>query len=97
MAKLDRDAIDAVRDGRPAEDTKLEALRYFVEKVMETRGKVSEQTINQFLDTGYNETQVMELMIGLAMKTLSNTFARMFGTPLEALNAKMEWEGNDRV
>ena len=90
MAKLDRDAIDAVREGRPAEDTKLEALRCFVEEVMETRGKVSEQTINQFLDTGYNETQVMELMIGLAMKTLSNTFARMFGTPLEALNAKME-------
>ena len=68
MAKLDRDAIDAVREGRPAEDTKLEALRCFVEEVMETRGKVSEQTINQFLDTGYNETQVMELMIGLAMK-----------------------------
>lgn len=97
MAKLDRDAIDAVRDGRPAEDTKLEALRHFVEEVMETRGKVSDQAINSFLDAGYTETQAMELMIGLAMKTLSNTFARMFGTPLESLNAKMEWAGNDRV
>ena len=32
MAKLDRNAVDAVRDGLPAEDTKLEALRQFVEK-----------------------------------------------------------------
>ena len=55
MAKLDRDAIDAVRDGRPAEDTKLEALRHFVEEVMETRGKVSDQEINSFY-AGYRNS-----------------------------------------
>ena len=97
MAKLDGDAINAVRDGRAAEDAKLQALQHFVKHMLDTRGKTDDAEVRTFLDAGYSENQVLELMVGIAMKALSNTFSRFAKTELESINAKMEWAGNDRV
>jgi len=97
MAKLDSDAINAVRDGRDAEDVKLQALHHFVKHMLETRGKADDAEVQAFLGAGYSETQVLELIVGIAMKALSNTFARFSKTELESVNSKMEWAGNDRV
>ena len=97
MAKLDGDAINAVRDGRAAEDAKLQALHHFVKHMLDTRGKADDAEVRTFLNAGYSETQVLELMVGIAMKALSNTFSRFAKTELESINAKMEWAGNDRV
>lgn len=97
MAKLDKGAIEAVRSGTKIEDRKLQALREYVEEVLETRGKISEAGMKAFLDAGYTQIQAMEAIIGVSMKTLSNSFARMFETPLDEFLARMEWEGNDRV
>lgn len=96
MAKLDKQAIEAVRNGTEAEDPKLQALRAFTEEALETRGKVSDAALKRFTDAGYEESQALEVIIGLSMKTVSNYFARMTDTPLEDIMAKMEWEGNDR-
>ena len=50
MAKLDRDAITAIRDETPIEDGKLQALRVFTEEVLETHGKVGEAIQRNFFD-----------------------------------------------
>ena len=97
MAKLDKSAIEAVRDGAEIEDGKLQALRAYVEEVMETRGKVTDAGMQAFQDAGYTQTQAMEAMIGISMKALSNNFSRMFSTPLDGFLEKMKWDGNDRV
>jgi len=97
MAKLDKTAIAAVRDGAPAEDAKLQALRAFTEEVLDTRGKVDEATMAAFLNAGYTQTQAMEVLVGISMKALSNSFARMFDTPLDDVLQGMAWDGNDRV
>ena len=97
MAKLDKDAIEAVRSGAAAQDDRLQALRAFTEEVLETRGKVSDSAMADFLNAGFTETQAMELLIGVGMKALSNSFSRMFGTPLDSVLERMRWDGNDRV
>lgn len=97
MAKLDPQAIEAVRSGTPAEDARLQALRAFVEEVLETRGKVSDAALSAFTDAGYTQIQAMEVLVGISMKALSNSFSRMFDTPLDGVLSKMAWEGNDRV
>ncbi|MEE9427420.1 MAG: carboxymuconolactone decarboxylase family protein [Paracoccaceae bacterium] len=97
MAKLDKDAINAVRDGAKVDDQKLEALRKFTETVVETRGKVSDADIQAFTSAGYTQKQIPELLVCLAMKTLSNYFSRMAETPLDDFLGRMEWDGNDRV
>lgn len=97
MAKLDKDAIEAVRNGQPIADARLQTLRAFTEDVLETRGKVDGAAMANFLSAGYSQAQAMELLIGISMKALSNSFSRMFDTPLDDALKKMEWAGNDRV
>lgn len=97
MAGLDKEAINATRDGHAIADNRLQALRIFTEQMLETRGKVSANALSAFLNAGFSKDQVAELTIGIAMKALSNTFARLAETPLDSFLAKMQWEGNDRV
>lgn len=97
MAKLDRDAITAIRDETPIEDARLETLRKFTEEVLETRGKVSDASKQEFLAAGFTEAQSIEVLVGVAMKALSNSFARMVGTPVDDVLAKLTWDGNERV
>jgi uncharacterized peroxidase-related enzyme len=97
IAKLDKEIIGAIRDGQPVSDPRLQSLREFAEIVLETRGKVDEKDMNSFIAAGFNKTHAMELLIGVGMKALSNSFARMFETPLDGMLEKMAWEGNDRV
>ena len=97
MAKLDKPVIEAIRSGAPIEDARLQALRAFVEAAMDTRGKIPSSVKEDFHRAGFSEEQAMEALIGIAAKALSNTFARMFETPLDDFLARMEWQGNDRV
>ncbi|WP_127115804.1 carboxymuconolactone decarboxylase family protein [Shimia sediminis] len=93
MAKLDKQAIEAIRTGAEADDSKLQALRAFTEEALKTRGQVSQAALDRFVAAGYEESQAMELLIGLSMKTLSNYFARLVDTPLEDIMARMAWDG----
>ena len=97
MAKLDKEVIEAVRTGTTAPDARLEALRHFTEHMIERRGKADDAEIVAFVDAGFTEQQVVELLVGLAMKTLSNSFSRLAGTPLDDFLSRMAWDGNDRV
>lgn len=97
MAKLDQEVIEAVRSGVAAQDARLQALRAFAETVLETRGKVGPEAMTTFTDAGFTKTQAMELLIAVSMKAMSNSFSRMFDTPLDDALAKTAWEGNDRV
>lgn len=48
------------------------ALVSFVQQLVIERGRVSEAVIQTFLDAGYTKQQIFELMLILAIKTLSN-------------------------
>jgi hypothetical protein len=37
-----------------------------------TRGEVPEQTLKAYIDAGYRSDQVAEVLVGVALKTLSN-------------------------
>ena len=97
MAKLDKEAIESIRTGQVVADEKLQALRVFTEKVIETRGKVEDADLQSFIKAGYSQKQSIELLVAVAMKTLSNYFSRMAEPPLDDFLSRMEWEGNDRV
>ncbi|WP_299951273.1 carboxymuconolactone decarboxylase family protein [uncultured Ruegeria sp.] len=97
MAKLDKGSINAIRDGAAIEDARLQALRSFTEAAIASRGKVEESALSEFTSHGFTRDQAAEVLIGISMKALSNTYARMFDTPLDELLQAMAWEGNDRV
>ncbi len=72
MAGLTRPEIDNLQEGRPLGDARLEVLRRFVETVVAERGFVSEAALEAFIAAGFTKAQVLEVVFGVALKTLTN-------------------------
>ncbi|MFZ5930404.1 MAG: carboxymuconolactone decarboxylase family protein [Pseudomonadota bacterium] len=72
MANIDERTLKATIALEPLADSKLDALRDFTRKIVDERGMVKEQDIQSFLAAGYTKAQVFEVVMGVAMKTLTN-------------------------
>ncbi|EJZ57946.1 carboxymuconolactone decarboxylase family protein [Pseudomonas sp. RSB 5.4] len=81
-AKLPPEVVSALREKATVPVEKLETLAAFAREVIATRGKVSDQTFNQFKAAGYTEGNALEVILGISLATLCN-FANVFAdTPL---------------
>lgn len=78
MSGVPTAVTDALRDGRPLPDEKLEVLRRFTEVMRETRGRPDAAEVNAFLDAGYEERHILGVILALAVKTLSNYANHLF-------------------
>ncbi len=92
MSKVPTDVTDAIREGRGIPDPKLAALSTFTDRMLASRGVPSEADVRAFLDAGYEERQVLEVVLAIAVKTLSNYFNHLFHTPLDEIFAGREWK-----
>ncbi len=91
MQKLPADAVQAIRDGKPIADPKLETLRRFTAAVVDSRGRPSDAEIEAFVAAGYGRQQVLEVVLGVGMKTLSNYTNHVADTPLDPAFAGSAW------
>ncbi|MCM2256374.1 MAG: carboxymuconolactone decarboxylase family protein [Vicinamibacteria bacterium] len=82
----------ALREGREVPDPKLGALARFTETLRATRGLPSKADVEAFLAAGYQERHVLEIVLALAVKTLSNYANHLFHTPLDGVFAGHEWK-----
>ena len=97
MVGFPDDEIDALREGRPMSDAKLEALRTFTGILVEKRGGASEADVAAFLTAGYTRAQVLEVILGIAFKTMSNFTNHVADTPIDKQFAPFTWEPAGRV
>lgn len=91
MVKVDSAAVDALRDQRRIDDPRLEALRRFTTAVTRERGAVRGAELDAFLQSGYTRQQVIEVVLGVTMKTLSNYSNHVFDTPVDDAFAGEAW------
>ena len=73
-------------------DAKLEALRTFAGILVEKRGRPSEEEVAAFLSAGYTRAQILEVIVGIAFKTLSNFTNHLADTPIDKQFAPFAWE-----
>ncbi|MFC1673413.1 carboxymuconolactone decarboxylase family protein [Pseudomonadota bacterium] len=97
MMGLDDLTIAAVRDGRPVLDAKLAAIVEFSTKVVEKRGNVSPQDIETFTTAGHSQAQILEVLLGVATKTISNYMNHLAQTPLDDAFAPMAWDADAAI
>ncbi|HET8921997.1 MAG TPA: carboxymuconolactone decarboxylase family protein [Candidatus Acidoferrum sp.] len=76
------EVVTAVRNNTPVPDAKLNALVALVRELVRERGNAKEKTIQKFLAAGYKKEQVMELLLGIALKTISNYLDHIRPLPL---------------
>lgn len=93
MQKVPADVVESIRDDKPIADEKLEALREFTTTVVEHRGRLSVEDTGNFLAAGYGKAQILEVVLGVAMKTISNYTNHIAKTELDPAFAEFSWQG----
>ncbi|ESQ97659.1 MULTISPECIES: carboxymuconolactone decarboxylase family protein [Pseudomonadaceae] len=88
---LAADVTNAIRDGNPIADAKLAALAEFTRTLFHTRGLPTKAAVEAFLGAGYSERQILEIVLALAVKTLSNYANHLFHTPLDEMFSGRAW------
>lgn len=92
MYKLPEEMIEALRTNQPMNDEKLETFRQFAALLVEKRGWASEEDIAKFLAAGYTQKNVLELVVGIGQKTISNYVNHLVHTPLDKQIEGFKWE-----
>ncbi|MGE3319504.1 MAG: carboxymuconolactone decarboxylase family protein [Candidatus Berkiella sp.] len=85
------DIIDAIRQGAPLSNLKLEALRRFTSAVVTTQGMPSPKDIEQFLNEGYTAANILDVILGVGLKTLSNYTNHIADTSLDDAFSGCAW------
>ncbi|MBO0592247.1 carboxymuconolactone decarboxylase family protein [Cellulophaga sp. E16_2] len=91
MMKVDDTIINALRDETPLADAKLEALRTMTLSLTRNRGNVSQEDLEAFYAAGYGEQQVLEIILGLSQKVISNYTNHIANTPVDEAFQKFAW------
>jgi uncharacterized peroxidase-related enzyme len=66
------EVVSAVRSNLPLPDPKLNSLVILTKEIVSKRGHVGAQMIENFLAAGYRKDQILEVLMGVALKTISN-------------------------
>lgn len=91
MDKIDKSVIDSARNVEPYEDPQLEALRVFTLLMIRQRGWASDEDVQTFLDAGYTKRNIMDVIVGIAHKTISNYSNHLMKTPLDKGSESLAW------
>ena len=84
MQKIPKEIIHAVYFNQPLNDEKLEALRTFTRAVLKADGWVEQNALQAFYQAGYQKQHVLEVVLGISLKTLSNYVNHINDTPIDA-------------
>ena len=82
---------DALRNETPLLSAKLEALRCFTLLMLRNRGNVTDAEIAAFLNAGYTHQNMLEVVLGLAQKTISNYVNHLARTPVDNQYEHYAW------
>jgi len=93
---LDAAGLAAVRgDQAVSEHPRLEALRMFTKAVVSQRGRLETHQLDAFLEAGYRQEQVLDVLTAIALKTLTNYASHLTAPVIDVAFRKFEWSPVD--
>lgn len=95
MMKVPEDITHALRNETPLPTAKLEALRTFTVQMVRARGNVTDAQMDAFFAAGYGHRAVLDVILGLAQKTMSNYINHVAQTPVDAVFQPLAWQRSD--
>jgi AhpD family alkylhydroperoxidase len=78
--------IEALRDvdrAEPLPDERLDAVRVFTLRVLDTAGDVGDRALRDFLAAGYTTQNALEVVLGIGTYTMSTLANRLTGAPVD--------------
>lgn len=91
MVGMSDENLEALRGGSVLPDARLQAIATFTETVVTKRGWATEADQEEFVAAGFSQQQILEVLVGVAMKTLSNYTNHLADTPLDPQFAAFAW------
>lgn len=91
IAKADASLVEALRNDETPADAKLAVLAEFTRLVVNKRGFVSDEDVAAFIAAGYTQANVLEVVVGVAQKTISNYTNHLAKVPLDAQFSSEIW------
>ncbi|MBV1909746.1 MAG: carboxymuconolactone decarboxylase family protein [Kangiellaceae bacterium] len=83
MMKVETTLIEALHNGEVLQDKKLATLQATAKAIVDQRGVLSAEQLDDFKAVGYGEQQLLEIILGLAQKTISNFANHLANTPVD--------------
>ncbi|WP_017446045.1 carboxymuconolactone decarboxylase family protein [Gayadomonas joobiniege] len=81
--KVDAEINDAAVAHQPLADEKLEVLRQTTLAMVRQRGVLKDEQIEKFHAAGYGNQQLLEIVLGLSQKVMSNYTNHLANTPID--------------
>lgn len=90
--KVDDTITEALRNKTPLPSKKLQALQEMTLSITRNRGNVSQYEIDNFYNAGYKQRHLLEIILGLSQKVISNYTNHIAKTPVDKVFEKFEWK-----
>ncbi len=88
------EVIQAVRENKAIKDEKLQALNMFTRHLIRNKGFLASQDIKQFIDAGYQAEQVIEVILGICVKTFSNLTNNLLTIEIDEAFLQYQWQAD---
>jgi len=92
MMKVDAALTEALRNGEAMPTQKLQVLHDTTLAMVRNRGHLSEDEITAFYAVGYKQQQLLEIVLGLAQKVMSNYVNHIARTPVDEGFLPFSWD-----
>lgn len=79
----DPELITALRAGAPLGEPRLETVRQFTLRVLETTGEVPDDELTAFLGAGFTRRNALEVVLGIGTYTMSTLANRLVRAPID--------------
>tara|TARA_B100000929_G_scaffold289993_1_gene282184 strand:+ start:338 stop:901 length:564 start_codon:yes stop_codon:yes gene_type:complete len=91
MMKVDSAITEALRNRTKMPTEKLQTLHETTLSIVRNRGNVAEGVLEDFFAAGYTQRQLLEIILGLSQKVISNYTNHIAETPVDEAFKKFEW------
>jgi AhpD family alkylhydroperoxidase len=94
MSGVSNPDLQALRSGTPLPTANLRVLSEFVTHMLETGGFPDQELTDRFTRAGYKEKQILEILLAMSVKLLSNYSNHLFETRLDDAFSSYAWSEN---
>ena len=92
MMSVDPALTEALRNRAPMPTEKLQVLHETTLAMVRNRGILSDEDTAKFYAAGYGQRQLLEIVLGLAQKVMSNYTNHLAATPVDDAFQQFVWE-----
>jgi alkylhydroperoxidase family enzyme len=94
IMNVDPALSEALRNKQPMTSDKLQVLHETTLEIVRQRGHLSDEQAQAFYNVGYGNQQLLEIVLGLAQKVMSNYTNHLANTPVDKAFEKFTWNKN---